>query len=135
MIVRYKGSSLGSIGGTVTSGTGTAAGYTLHTFTSTGSSSFDMSSVNMNSRLGTTISGTISGNGGLTFNGPGTLSLAAANTFTGDTRVGSGTLSLNHSDALASSTLNMANSDNGTVAFGLTGNQTYNIGGITGSRD
>jgi fibronectin-binding autotransporter adhesin len=135
VIVRYKGSSLGSIGGTVTSGTGTAAGYTLHTFTSTGSSSFDMSSVNMNSRLGTTISGTISGNGGLTFNGPGTLSLAAANTFTGDTRVGSGTLSLNHSDALASSTLNMANSDNGTVAFGLTGNQTYNIGGITGSRD
>ena len=77
----------------------------------------------------------ISGSGGLTFNGPGTLSLAAANTFTGDTRVGSGTLSLNHSNALASSTLNMASSYNGTVAFGLAGNNTYNIGGITGSKN
>lgn len=88
----------------------------------------------MNARLGTTINGTISGTGGLTFNGPGNLMLAAANTFTGDTRVGSGTLTLNHSNALASSTLNMASSDNGAVAFGLAGNNTYNIGAIGGSR-
>lgn len=133
MIVRYKGSAAGT-GGNVTSGNGTAAGYTLHTFTTTGNSSLDLSSVDMNARLGTTLNGTISGNGGLTFNGPGTLSLGAANTFTGDTRVGSGTLSLKHSNALASSTLNMASSDNGTVAFGLAGNNTYNIGSITGSR-
>jgi MYXO-CTERM domain-containing protein len=89
----------------------------------------------MNARLGTTLNGTISGNGGLTFSGPGTLALAAANTFTGDTRVSSGTLSLKDSNALASSTLNMASSDTGTVSFGLAGNNTYNIGGITGSNN
>jgi autotransporter-associated beta strand protein len=135
VIVRYKGSSLGSIGGNVSSGNGTAAGYTLHTFTTTGNSSLDLSSVDMNARLGTTLNGTISGNGGLTFSGPGTLALAAANTFTGDTRVSSGTLSLKDSNALASSTLNMASSDTGTVSFGLAGNNTYNIGGITGSNN
>ena len=135
VIVRYKGSSLGSIGGNVSSGNGTAAGYTLHTFTTTGNSSLNLSSVDMNARLGTTLNGTISGNGGLTFSGPGTLALAAANTFTGDTRVSSGTLSLKDSNALASSTLNMASSDTGTVSFGLAGNNTYNIGGITGSNN
>jgi fibronectin-binding autotransporter adhesin len=83
-----------------------------------------------NASLGGTVS-----NGALTKAGAGTLTLNAANTFTGDTRVGSGTLSLNHSNALASSTLNMASSDSGTVAFGLAGNNTYNIGGITGSKN
>ncbi|MFN6017299.1 MAG: glycine-rich domain-containing protein [Verrucomicrobiota bacterium] len=134
VVVRYKGASAGT-GGTITTGTNSAAGYTLHTFTNTGTSALDLSGLNLNSRLGAVENGVISGSGGLTFNGPGTLSLAAANTFTGDTRVGSGTLSLNHSNALASSTLNMASSDNGTVAFGLAGNNTYNIGGITGSRN
>jgi autotransporter-associated beta strand protein len=134
VVVRYKGASAGT-GGTVTTGTGLAAGYTLHTFTNTGTSALNLSGLNLNSRLGAVENGVISGSGGLTFNGPGTLTLGAANTFTGDTRVGSGTLKLNHSNALAASTLNMASSDDGTVAFGLTGNNTYNIGGITGSKN
>jgi autotransporter-associated beta strand protein len=134
VIARYKGTSAGT-GGTVTAGTGTAAGYTLHTFTSTGTSALDFSGLNLNSRLGAIENGVISGSGGLTFSGPGTLTLGGANTFTGDTRVGLGTLSLNHSNALAGSTLNMASSDDGTVAFGLAGNNTYNIGGITGSKN
>jgi autotransporter-associated beta strand protein len=134
VIARYKGTSAGT-GGTVTAGTGTAAGYTLHTFTSTGTSALDFSGLNLNSRLGAIENGVISGSGGLTFSGPGTLTLGGANTFTGDTRVGLGTLSLNHSNALAGSTLNMASSDDGTVAFGLAGNNTYNMGGITGSKN
>jgi autotransporter-associated beta strand protein len=134
VIARYKGTSAGT-GGTVTAGTGTAAGYTLHTFTSTGTSALDFSGLNLNSRLGAIENGVISGSGGLTFSGPGTLTLGGANTFTGDTRVGLGNLSLNHSNALAGSTLNMASSDDGTVAFGLAGNNTYNIGGITGSKN
>jgi autotransporter-associated beta strand protein len=92
VIVRYKGSSLGSIGGNVTSGTGAAAGYTLHTFTTTGNSSLNLSAVNMNTRLGTTLNGTISGNGRLTFNGPGTLNLTGNNTYTGGTTVNGGRL-------------------------------------------
>ena len=134
VIARYKGTSAGT-GGTVTAGTGTAAGYTLHTFTSTGASALNFSGLDLSTRLGAVENGVISGSGSLTFSGPGTLTLGGANTFTGDTRVGLGTLSLNHSNALAGSTLNMASSDDGTVAFGLTGNNTYNIGGITGSKN
>jgi autotransporter-associated beta strand protein len=126
VIVRYKGSSLGSIGGTVTSGTGTAAGYTLHTLTSTGSSSFDMSSVNMNSRLGTTISGAISGNGGLTFTGPGTLTLTGLNTYTGGTTVNGGRLIGNvnsiRGDIANDSQLEFNQVSNNSYIYNISGN-------------
>ena len=79
VIVRYQGSSLGPIGGTVTSGTGSAAGSTLHTFTNTGSANFDMAGVNLTNRLGATISGNVSAQR-IDFNGPGTLTLAGSNT-------------------------------------------------------
>ena len=94
VIVRYKGSAAGT-GGTVTSGSGSATGYTLHTFTTTGSSSLNLSSLDMNARLGTTINGTISGTGGLTFNGPGTLNLTGTNTYSGGTIVNAGRLTGN----------------------------------------
>ena len=71
MIVRYAGASLGSIGGTVSAGTGSATGYTLHTFNS--SSNLDMSGVNMNARLSATLAGIVVGSGGLIYNGPGAL--------------------------------------------------------------
>ena len=48
VILRYSGSSIGAVGGTVTSGSGSDAGSTLHTFTSTGNSNFDLSSLNLN---------------------------------------------------------------------------------------
>ena len=92
VIVRYQGPSLGNIGGTVTAGTGSAAGYTIHTFSSTGNASFDMSGVNLNSRLGATLSTAITGDGDLTFSGPGTLTLGATNSYTGATTVSSGKL-------------------------------------------
>jgi len=78
VIVRYQGSSLGPIGGTVTSGTGSAAGSTLHTFTNTGSANFDMAGVNLTNRLGATISGNVSA-ARIGFDGPGTLTLAGSN--------------------------------------------------------
>jgi autotransporter-associated beta strand protein len=102
VILRYSGSSVGNVGGTVTSGTGTAAGTTLHTYDSAGSFSFNLSSLNLNSRLGATLTGTISGTGGLTYNGPGTLTLSASNTYTGPTTVASGTLRFGGSNRFAS---------------------------------
>ncbi len=52
---------------------------------------------------GTTITGVISGSGALVQNGPGTLALAGANTFTGGMTITAGTLQLNASAAFPTS--------------------------------
>ncbi|MEN9667311.1 MAG: toxins and related Ca2+-binding domain, partial [Planctomycetota bacterium] len=134
VIARYAGASLGEIGGTVSSGSGSAVGYTLHTFTTTGTtattSALNLSGVDMSARLGVTLTGVISGSGGVTFAGPGRLALAAENTFTGDTRIASGTLGIGNAKALQGSTLDMNASDSGSIAF----SQASNIGGLKGQR-
>ena len=204
-ILRYAGDSLGNIGGTASSGTGTATGTTLHTFTTTGASTFDLSGVDFNARLGATLTNGVSGTGNLTYNGPGTLTLAAdssfvgattisggtlqvgnggsagslgsgnvtnnsvlalnrsdaapavanvisgtgslvqqgsgtttlaaANTFTGSTRVAAGTLALGDVAALAGSTLDLDGGDTGSVSFAVAGTNTYALGGLAGSRN
>ena len=62
-----------------------------------GAFSFDMSGVDLNRRLGTSLTGTLSGTGNLTYNGPGRLTLAAANTYEGATIINGGTLHVNGS--------------------------------------
>ena len=101
VIVRYKGEAAGTGG---TAGTGDALGYTLHTFTAVGNSQLDLSEVDFSTRLGAVQTGVISGSGDLTFTGPGKLTLDAANTFTGTTRVNAGTLALGSSGSIAAST-------------------------------
>lgn len=91
VVVRYLGSVAAS-GGTITSGTGTATGYTLHSYTTPGAGAFDMSAVNLDARLGTTASGLFSGTGALDFDGPGRLTLTADNTYAGTTTITAGTL-------------------------------------------
>lgn len=130
MIVRYQGESLGAIGGSVTTG----SGFTVHQFSTVGNSSFDMSGVDMNARLGVVQNGVISGSGDLAFSGPGQLTLNAANTHSGSTRAMAGTLNLGNVDALQYSTLDMNSGDTGAVGLTLSG-QTYNVGGLQGSRD
>jgi autotransporter-associated beta strand protein len=107
VIVRYQGSSLGNVGGTVTSGTGTAAGYTIHTFSSTGNSSFDLSGVNLDSRLGATLAGSLTGSGSVVYNGPGTLTLTGTNTHTGGTTISGGRI-VTSADNLTGSITNNA---------------------------
>jgi autotransporter-associated beta strand protein len=62
----------------------------------------------------------------------GSLSLAAGNTFAGDSRVSDGTLLLLHSNALQNSTLDMNLSDTGSVNFnGI----NARLGGLKGARN
>ncbi|MDW8309972.1 MAG: autotransporter-associated beta strand repeat-containing protein, partial [Verrucomicrobiales bacterium] len=99
-----------------------------------------------------TVGGTISGSGfGLTKSGAGTLvlngvlgtgagnltvnagtvRLNAANTFSGATRVISGTLVVGHSSALQNSTFNLAAGDTGVLEF-ASGVTAATLGGLTG---
>ena len=72
--------------------------------------------------------GGISGNGGLTKNGPGTLAINAATTYKGDTLVVAGALSVGHSLALQNSTLDTSGS--GTVNLNVL---AATLGGIKGN--
>jgi len=81
VVVRYAGDSLGSVGGTVGSGDG----FTWHTFNADGT--FNLSSVDFNSRLGATVESDIGGAGELAFQGPGRLTLTGTNTYEGGTAV------------------------------------------------
>lgn len=73
----------------------------------------------------------VGGPGGLTVAGMGTVTLAASNSFTGDTRVQRGTLNVTHTRALAQSTLDLNAADTGTNAFN---NLALVLGGLKGSR-
>ena len=95
VIVRYKGGSIGSsTGGTITSGTGTSTGYTLHTFTTVGNSTFSLGTLSFNTRLGSVVSSSISGTGALTVNTKGTIRYTGDATHTGGTVITAGTLQL-----------------------------------------
>ncbi len=91
MIVRYPGDPV-AVGGTISAGSGDAAGYTVHSFTGLGAGALTFGPF-----VGTasaTITSTLSGTGGFTWQSSGTLTLAAANSYSGDTVVDVGTLSL-----------------------------------------
>jgi autotransporter-associated beta strand protein len=78
-----------------------------------------------------TVSGLLSGNGGLTKLGTGTLTLTASNTYSGDTKISGGNIALSNANALQNSTLDY-NSYGGTLSFGtLTGAA---LGGLKGSQ-
>lgn len=120
VIVRYQGASLGNIGGTVTAGTGSAAGYTIHTFTNNGSANFDMSGVNLNNRLGATISGNVTA-ARVDYNGPGTLTLAGSSNsaFSGGLYANTGTVRL--TGTMETRNLFIANPSNSTASVVVDG--------------
>lgn len=68
-------------------------------------------------------------------NGLGVVTLGAANTFTGTatTTLNLGTIALTNVNALQNATLNTAASGSQSVTFVVPGNNTYNIGALTGS--
>lgn len=77
-----------------------------------------------------TLSGAIGGSGALTKNGPGTLTLAAASTFTGNTNINAGTLTLAANASLTSTNINVAGGATFNVNGTLTAGATVNVNGI-----
>lgn len=118
MIVRNPGQPLAGLSATVapTSFTGDGTNgldgqlYQVYSFISTDDpQSFDLSGVDLASRLGATINGPVSGVGGLTYEGPGRLTLANnANSFSGGTTVSAGTLAAATAAALGSGSVTVA---------------------------
>ena len=99
VVIRYEGDPAAT-GGTVV--TDSVPGSTVHSFaiggsTTSGQFEFDMRGVDLDARLGTTITAPISGAGGLTYTGPGRLTLAADNDYTGATLAEGGALLVNGS--------------------------------------
>lgn len=93
VVVRYQGAPVaGSSGGVA--GTGSAAGYTVHSYTS-GSTLLDFTGLNLDQRLGATLSGNLSGTGSLSYAGPGRLTLTGTSSYSGSTTVTAGTLVVN----------------------------------------
>jgi len=93
---------------------------------------------------GVTLNGIVSGSGNLTIkagsvtgNGLGTVTLGAANTFSGTaaTTANLGSLVLSNVDALKNATLDTGNSGTQSVLFTVAGNNTYNIGALSGGDD
>ncbi len=77
-----------------------------------------------------TISAPITGTGGLTISGPGTVLLTANNSYIGGTTISAGTLALGNGATTGGIAGNVTN--NGTLIFSLAGNQ-FLAGSMTGS--
>jgi autotransporter-associated beta strand protein len=110
VILRYAGSdATGVTGGTAVAGTGSNAGFMLQQFTTTGTTTGTSTlTIDFNARLGATLTGTISGGSdGMTFIGPGRLTLAADNTYTGLTTISAGTLALSGAGSIGTGGLNL----------------------------
>lgn len=117
VIARYLGSQYAT-GGTITSGSGSASSYTLHSFTNAGPSTTFVIP-DLVSRLAATANGALSGTGSLRFDGPGVLTLTGTNTYSGGTTVAAGSL-VGTASSLQGSIIN-----NATVTFEQTTNGTY----------
>jgi autotransporter-associated beta strand protein len=112
-----------SSGGTVTAGTGTATGYTLQTFTTTGSNTLTFNA------LDALFTGVISGTGALTVSpGAGKFTFTQNNTYSGGTTLSSGTLQVGTggtTGTLGSTTATGTVTNNGALIFNHTNNVSY----------
>lgn len=116
VIFRYKGEAAGT-GGNVAAGTGTAAGYTIHTFSTAGEDVLDLSTTDLDARLGATVLSTITGTGSLDVRTNGTIVYVGNASHTGGTNVHRGTFQFGNGNVHGSGSLG---SSAVTVAEGAT---------------
>jgi autotransporter-associated beta strand protein len=114
VIVRYVGGPIAT-GGSISTGTGSASGYTIHTFTTGGTLAFT-------SPLDAAITGNVTGTGGFTWSTPGTLTLRGTNGYLGGTNVLAGRVVATNPTSLGSGTVTVfAGSalqlDSGAIVF------------------
>ncbi|MFM7206352.1 MAG: glycine-rich domain-containing protein [Planctomycetaceae bacterium] len=124
VILRYAGSdATGVTGGTAATGTGSAAGFMLQQFTTTGTiSGTSTLAIDFDARLAATLTGTISGGSdGMTFNGPGRLTLAGGNSYSGLTTISAGVIALSGTGSI------------GTGGLSIAAGTRFDIGGLTSS--
>jgi len=113
VLARYAGTPLATGGDDIR----TVDGFTYHTFTSTGSGALEFGSFTGTSSA--TISGTMTGTGGFTWNSAGTLTLTAASTHSGDTVISDGTIALGSSGSISNSSV-------------VLNNGTFNVSALAG---
>jgi autotransporter-associated beta strand protein len=126
VVIRYLGAPVAT-GGTIVSGTGSASGYTIHQFTTTGASTFSL-----NNPISTTLSGNLSGTGGFTYSTYGTLTLTGTNTYSGGTIIASGTVQVGDGGTSGSLGSGPVSNNNGVLIFNRSNALTYG-GEITGT--
>jgi len=128
VVVRYAGAEAGT-GGAIS----TVGSDMVHQFTSTGSSALDLSGLDLDARLGVTLTSAVTGSGDLIYNGPGLLTLAGDNTYTGNTTVSAGTLTLANMGSLLMD-INDGGSNQllGDGALNLDGALKLDVDGVTG---
>ena len=134
VIVRYQGDPIAT-GGTVSAGTGSATGYTLHTFNDVGSATLAFSGITA------TLSGDIGGSGGFTWDSAARLTLSGNNTYSGGTIISAGSLTAGSATAFGSGTITLGSGtmlDLGGFAIGNTivnnGGSILNAGSYGGSQ-
>ncbi|GAB2575428.1 autotransporter-associated beta strand repeat-containing protein [Dyella jejuensis] len=118
-------------GGTLQIGNGGTTGSIVGDIANSGALMFDRSD-------STSFTGIISGSGSVAQIGGGTLTLTAANTFTGATTISNGTLALSGAGSIASSsgvsdsgTFDISNASNGASINRLSGNGSVQLGAQT----
>jgi hypothetical protein len=123
VVVRYLGGDAAA-GGTETTGTGTAVGYTLHTFTTAGANTLTLNP------LAATFSGTIGGTGSFVANpsAGGEFTFTQNNTYSGGTTLSAGTLKVGTGGGTGTLGLPTATgtvTNNGALIFNHTNNVSY----------
>jgi len=129
VIVRYKGANAVHLNGFVTSaaGTGDAEGYNINTFTNTGTTSLDFGLLNLDTRLGSVVSSSVSGSGALTINTQGTIRYTGSATHTGGTVISDGILQLGNGGTEGSLSGDVSIATGATLEYNRSANSSLRL--------